>query len=95
MTFFKYEESEYGEGIELEEYNGVYSLVSARENDGKVYKQWGYPQGRGKGAGPIEKCLPWKVKLGSREEAVKVLNQLVFELGGSRDGQPDDTDVPF
>jgi hypothetical protein len=87
--FIKYSDSQYGEGIQVEEYNGVVSLVNAREGqDGKVYAQWCYPQGRGKGAGPIEKALPWKIKLGTKEEAVGILNNLLGILGA-------DEDTPF
>lgn len=62
----------YGAGILLDEYNGSYSLVSARRSeDGTIYKDWCYPQ---RNKQPIEKSLPWKIKLGdSPQEAFDAL----------------------
>ncbi len=78
MEFIKYKDSQYGEGIQLEEYQGTLNLVAAQMGkDGVVYSKWCYPQGIGKGAGPIEKALPWKIKLGSKKEAVSILTSLI------------------
>jgi len=109
--FIEYPNNQYHEGIEIDEYNGTISLVKAnRADDGKVWKKWCYPQGRGKGAGPIEKSLPWKIELGSRQQAVELLQKLLQAIsGGMYDDQippPDDTqqgppvsniggDIPF
>ncbi len=92
--FIAYENSQYGDGIQIEEYNGMFSLVSAREKDGNVYAQWGYPQGIGKGAGPIDKCLPWKIKLANNKpEAVEMLNKIISTLTG--EATPDTGKIPF
>ena len=82
--FIEYPNNQYHEGIELDNYNGVYSIVSANKGqDGTVYKKWGYPQGRGKGAGPIEKSLPWKVALGgTKQQAVDMLKSLLSAIDG-------------
>jgi hypothetical protein len=108
--FFPKPNSEYGEGVELDEYNGTWSLVSARMGkDNKVYKEWVYPQARtekGEPNRPIDKCLPWKISLGdSRDEAVKFLEAVLQTFAhnaipGGRDfGEHDQTqseeDIPF
>ena len=87
--FIEYPDSQYHEGIQIDEYNGTYSLALANEgNDGKVYKKWCFPQGRGKGAGPIDKCVPMKIELGkSAEEAVAMLMLLL-------DGLREDAGIP-
>ena len=94
MDYFGYENSEYNDGIGLEEYNGTYSLVSSRMgNDGKVYMRWCYPQGAGKGAGPIARAIPWKIRLGSRDEAIKMINRISAALNGGQVADGDD--IPF
>ena len=63
--FFEDPSSDYKEGIMLEEYNGVLSLVAAQRSakaEGTVYKKWGFPQDRDKK--PISEAIPWKVRLG-------------------------------
>ena len=92
--FFARKDSKYGEGVLLDEYNGSWSIVSAREGkDGKVYMEWMYPQKRGEGAkGPMEKSLPWKISFGSKEEMVatlrNILNKLSDEKADTSDGVP-------
>jgi hypothetical protein len=109
--FFPKPNSEYGEGVELDEYKGTWSLVSARMGkDNKVYKEWVYPQARtekGETNRPIDKCLPWKIEIGkSKDEAVKFLEAVLQVLendaisGGHGFGvydqtQTEDLDVPF
>jgi len=64
----------YGEGIQLDYYNGRYSIVSARQKDDKIYKEWCYPQKRDGSKQPMEKSLPWKIELGgTKEEAIETL----------------------
>ena len=88
MEFIKYKDSQYGEGIQLEEYQGKLNLVAAQKGkDGVVYSKWVYPQGIGKGAGPIEKALPLKIKLGNKEEAVDILKKLLGLIA------PEDVDL--
>ena len=85
--FFKNEDSEYGEGVLLDEYHGSYSLVSAREaNDGKIFMQWVYPQGPDRK--PREKGVPWKVTFGDKEAIVRALEYFLQILAGNTDAEP-------
>ena len=102
-NFKAYPNDQYGSGIELDKYNGEFSLVNAREKDGKVFKEWAFPARYDKQAGcnkPIEKSLPWKIKLGSSEtEAIETLQFFIELLRGESptdDGRqiPDDS-IPF
>ena len=82
--FFEYEDSKYGEGIMVEEYNDRISLVLAQQGkgDGTVYKKWCYPQGKDRA--PLEKAIPWKIYLGpDRKKAVEMLRKIAVELKGS------------
>jgi len=88
--FREHEGSEYHEGVMLDEYHGNYSLVAARKGkDGKVYMSWCYPQGPDRK--PREKGVPWKVNLGTQEQALKTLKYFGALLGGDPDGE----DIPF
>lgn len=102
QIFYEYKDGRFGDGITLDYYNGEYALVSAKKGqDNKIYMQWCYPQKRGE-KGPLEKSLPWKIKLGDKEEAIKALNFFLKKLGGDtssgNDIVEDDSqgdDVPF
>ena len=93
--------SQYGEGIEIDEYNGTYSLVSARKGkDGKVYKQWCYPQGGDKdNSFPKDRAVPWKITIGGTpEEALSMIGMLAHELRselGIPENNEDEQDIPF
>ena len=82
--FLADEDSAYGEGILVDEYNGDWSLVQARQGqDGKTYMQWCYPQKHGDERGPMDRSVPWKIKLGnSKEEAVMKLRELAAKIEG-------------
>ena len=71
-NFLPYQNDKYRRGIMLDEYNGTWSLVSAQEaENGTVYKEWCHPSRDKK---PIEKSLPWKIKLGdSAQDAFDTL----------------------
>lgn len=91
--FLEDPESDWNEGIMLEEYNGVFSLVSAnksRNSEGTVYKKWGFPQNKDKQ--PINKAIPWKVRLGSKRQAVKTLQYFLEQLTNNGTEAPD---LPF
>ena len=92
--FIALKDSKYNEGVQLEEYNGTFSLVTAQEGkDGTVYLKWGFPQNKDRK--PIEKSIPWKVTIGgSKEEAIEMLTALVDALDG-RLNTPDADNVPF
>jgi hypothetical protein len=67
------------DGVKLEEYNNVYSLVSYRNE----YEQWAkYRVGKDKYA---DKDWPVKVSLGDRETAVRALKEIIAQV----------EDVPF
>lgn len=74
-------------------------ICSARGGkDGKIYMRWCFPQNKDRK--PSEKGLPWKVDLGSRERAIKILEAFVKVLKGeakSERQQPQisETDYPF
>ena len=92
--FLEDPDSKWNEGIMLEEYNGVFSLVSANKSqnsEGTVYKKWGFPQNKDRA--PTDKAIPWKVRMGSKRQAVKTLQYFLEQL---TNGEPEDTeDTPF
>jgi hypothetical protein len=81
-TFYKYPSSPYGDGILLNEYRNEFSLVAAKRKDGKTYMEWVFPQKRDGSKEPIEKSVPWKIKLGSKAEAIAVLRFFLDKLDG-------------
>ena len=105
--FYKYESSQYGDGILLNEYRREFSLVAAKRKEDEIYMEWVFPQKRDGSKEPIDKSLPWKIKLGPREEAIKVLRFFLEKLEGATSpsgdapddnrGQGDtfDDDIPF
>ena len=105
--FYEYESSQYGDGILLNEYRNEFSLVAAKRRDGETYMEWVFPQKRDGSKEPIDKSLPWKIRLGTKAEAVRVLKFFLekLESGTSspdapfkddwgKDG-PSDDDIPF
>ena len=82
--FLEDPESKYNEGIMLEEYNGVFSLVSAQKSQkGPVYKKWAFPVGKDKQ--PIEKMFPMGIRMGSKIQAVKTLKYFLSKLSNDVD----------
>jgi hypothetical protein len=77
------------DGIVVEEYKGVYSLISTRAgSDGKQYKQYAtYQTGKDKHA---DKDWPVKVVIGDKETAIKTIAAIYKELTGETidDGTP-------
>ena len=80
--FYEYGDSQYGDGIVLNEYRNEFSLVAAKQKDGNTYMEWMYPQKKDGSKEPIEKSLPWKIKLGNKEEAIKLLKFFLEKLEG-------------
>lgn len=93
-------------GIQLDEYNDQYSLVAAYETkEGKIMQKWCFASTKDKK--PSEKSMPWKLILGTREEAIKVLTGFIEMLGGAlpgpevlngqniQGGNPEFGDIPF
>ncbi|MBW1673680.1 MAG: hypothetical protein JRJ45_08555 [Deltaproteobacteria bacterium] len=105
--FYEYDSTTYGDGILLNEYRNEFSLVAAKSKDGEIYMEWVFPQKRDGSKKPIEKSLPWKIKLGPKTEAIKVLKFFLEKLEGDTsfsDDIPDDNqgedgpyndDIPF
>ena len=105
--FYEYKSSQYGDGVLLNEYRNEFSLVAAKSKDGEIYMEWVFPQKRDGSKEPITKSLPWKIKLGPKTEAIKVLKFFLEKLEGDtsfsddisddnrgKDG-PYDDDIPF
>lgn len=105
--FYEHGSSRYGDGILLNEYRNEYSLVAAKRKEGEIFMEWVFPQKRDGSKEPIEKSLPWKIRLGPRDEAIKVLKFFLEKLEGEtsppgdilddtwgKDG-PSDDDIPF
>ena len=105
--FYEYDSTTYGDGILLNEYRNEFSLVAAKSKDGEIYMEWVFPQKRDGSKEPINKSLPWKIKLGPKTEAIKVLKFFLEKLEGdtsfsddiSDDNRgkddPYDDDIPF
>ena len=78
----------YGEGIQLDFYNGRYALVAARKKDDQIYKEWCYPQKRDGSKEPNEKSLPWKIDLGGNaKDAIDALRFFAMEIKDHAKGQ--------
>jgi len=90
-TFYKYPSSPYDDGILLNEYRNEFSLVAAKRKGGKTYMEWVFPQKRDGSKEPIDKSVPWKVKLGSKAEAIAVLKFFLDKLEG---GPPKSDEIP-
>jgi hypothetical protein len=83
-------DSEYHEGVLLDQYNGTYSLIAAQKGKtGEIYLRWCFPQDKDRK--PREKSVPWQVRLGNQEQALKTLRYFVALLGG----EPDGDTIPF
>jgi hypothetical protein len=93
--FYKTSE-QYGNGIILEFYRDSYSLVRGYElKDGTQRKRWGYPE---KDKAPSEKAIPWKLEMGDKEEAVKILEYFLRQLQGDKatdNPEPETEEPPF
>jgi hypothetical protein len=79
--FIKLDGSKYGEGVMLNEHNDEYSLVAAAKptrSMGTVYKKWCFPEINGV---PITTSIPLGVKLGGHRQAVKILKNILIQLG--------------
>jgi len=66
--------TEKGDGVEVEEYNGKYSLIKAREYQEKIYKSWCREFFKND---LNEKKTPVRVTLGDAETACQVLCDII------------------
>lgn len=87
----------YGDGIALNQYNNEYSIVQARKSqDGDIWMEWCHPA---KKDGPGEKKFPLKVSLGMKEQAVQILEKIIYMIEGRseprQDSKVDDSSIPF
>lgn len=80
-------DKEKGYGIELEEYNGLFSLRKAQKGkDGEIYPMWCHLSTFENGEKKIaEKPTTLSVRLGNREEAVEILAKCLNELNKGGD----------
>lgn len=104
-NFIKDENSQYGEGIMLDEYQGRISIVNAREGeDGKIWKEWVCPVHKNQpklkqDGSPV--MIPSCIRLGTPEQAISILKKLLImiEVDTGRSEPPpypDETgDIPF
>jgi len=90
--FFENESSQYGDGVLLNEYRGEFALVAAKRKDGKVFMEWVFPQKRDGSKEPMDKSLPWKIKLGPKAEAIKALKFFIEKLEGDTSPSGDTPD---
>jgi len=101
MSNFIRTNEQFGSGFEVNEYQGRYSLISAREYQGKIFQKWGELEiGKDK-----TKRLPVAIELGmSREEAIENLKMAIAKLQGQATEQGENPppygasggdDVPF
>jgi hypothetical protein len=95
----------------LNEYRREFSLVAAKRKDGKIFMEWVFPQKRDGSKEPIDKSLPWKIKLGPKAEAIKALKFFIEKLEDGTSSSddtlenipddiwgkdgPSDDDIPF
>jgi len=79
-------DTEWGDGVLLEQYNDTFSLYAARKptnGDGTIYKEWVIPQDRKRE--PKKKdgkyiSIPQKVSLGNVKQATAILKQFIAFL---------------
>ena len=98
--FWELDDNKYGEGILLEKYNDVFSLVSAQKSqqaEGTIYKRWVFPQTKDRE--PAQKAIPMKVTLGNNYEAIKILKYFLQQLTniphGDDQSPEEKEDIPF
>ena len=84
LEFFMETDKQYGNGLLLNEHNGVVSIISAGKprGNGTVYMKWAYPQIGPKPGEPAHTAIPMGVRLGNAREAVKILRFFLKQLGG-------------
>ena len=82
-VFYDIESSPFGDSVALQMYKDNFYLVAGgKSKTGIHYKKWAYPQ---RGDQSIsEKAVPVAVKLGSRREAIEILNQMINGLKGEQ-----------
>ena len=90
---------QYNEGIQINEHNGQFSLVTAQMNDGKIYPKWVHPSG-GKGKPPNDKVIPMGSPRMERNQLIELAKWILAEMdeeGLAYSNTPADEgeDIPF
>jgi hypothetical protein len=94
IVFVELEGSKWNDGVALDEYNGIFSVVAAQRSrtNGKIYKRYAFPQNKDKKA--VDTAVPMGVRLGNRTQAIQILKQALAALS-DRSGQlPNNDPVP-
>ena len=72
-------DEKYHSGIVLDEYNDKMSVCQSNKGqDDKLYLRWCYPQAKDRK--PSEKTLPWKIDLGTIDEAINIFKKYITIL---------------
>ena len=79
----------YRRGFKLDAYGDIYSLVAAREytdksGETKEAMEWAFPQDKDRN--PREKAIPVKIELGTKDQAIKHLRDVLEQLGAELPG---------
>ena len=86
---------QYSNIIMIEEYEGKVSLVMGQlGKDGQAYKRWGKLDIGTKAEPKYTKNMPWKVTLGTKEQAIEALEFFLLQLGIAATVD-DGGDIPF
>lgn len=71
----------YGSGIAVNRYKNEVSIVMARQDkDGQIWMDWGYLK-KSKNE-TSDKPIPWRLNLGLQEQAVQILEKLIYMIEG-------------
>ena len=83
-----------GRGIAISIYKNEYGIVSAsKTKSGEIWMDWCYPASKN---GPSDKRFPLKITLGLKEQAVQLLEKLIYMIEGRTTKQPENKDdIPF
>ena len=79
--FFETNE-EYHRGVAIDEYNGKFTLVPARESDSGIWAEWGYPQKRVDGQNePGPTAIPMGLGRMEKDQLVALCKWVLEGLG--------------
>ena len=99
-VFFEYPgENRFHEGIILNEFKGEFSFVAGKIWNDKAEMKWIYPQDKDRK--PLDKTLPWKIKLGDgKDNAIEMLRLFIKALQGTEEMieetiEAEEDEIPF
>ena len=71
----------YGDGIAINRYKNEVSIVMAKKDkDGQIWMGWGHLKtGKDKIS---DKSMPWRINLGFQDQAVQILEKLIYMIEG-------------